>query len=127
MLSTRIEGKIESDAVRNVLTIDEEAAERSSGSVKETNNAQLGDLEKYFFENRREKKKDLFKCLSGKVLRCKDSPTSLAAPCRKVETLSASDVDKASTDAAVDAGGSPSPRCANGLLRRRKEKRLTID
>ncbi|MBR2005477.1 MAG: hypothetical protein IKK39_05325 [Thermoguttaceae bacterium] len=99
LLSTRIEGKIESAAVHNILTIDEEAADWSIGIVKEIINVQLGDLEKYFFENQHEKNiKFIYELIAKGVSATKMRLMSRTTLCRKAKTLSASDVDKLTAD-----------------------------
>lgn len=99
LLSTRVEGKIESDVVHNILSIDAEAASWSIGIVKEIINVQLGDLEKYFFENQHEKNiKFIYELIAKGVNSTKIRLTSRTALYRKAKTLSASDVDKLTAD-----------------------------
>lgn len=99
LLSTRIEGKIESDAVHNILMVDEEAAEWAIGIVKEIVNIQLNDLEKYFFENQHEKNiKFVYELVAKGAASTKTRLMSRTALYRKAKTLSASEVDKLTAD-----------------------------
>ena len=99
LLQTRVDDKIDLDAVNNILIVDDEAAGWAIAIVKEIINVQLGDLEKYFFENQHEKNLNFILELIRKgVARNRTRLLTRSTLYRQAQHLSTTDVDKLLND-----------------------------